>query len=215
MTFNPPEADAPWLKSYGDVPFHLEYPDRTMYQQLCWAAEQHPEVAAYEFLGRRTSYRQMIADIQATARAFRAAGIGDGDRVTICLPNCPQAVTSFYALNMIGALANMVHPLSAEEEIVFYLQKSKSKACVTLDQFYPKLMKARQKAPLSLLIIAQIKDALSPLKRLGFRLTQGRSLPKVVSSADTVLWRDFIDRGKSFSGEVEAVHDCHDPAVIL
>ncbi|MBO7667302.1 MAG: AMP-binding protein [Firmicutes bacterium] len=212
---NQPEAGAPWLGSYGEVPFHLEYPDRTMYRQLAWAAEQYPDITAYEFMGKRTSYRQMIADIQATARAFRAAGIGDGDRVTICLPNCPQAVSAFYALNMIGALANMVHPLSAEGEIKFYLEKSRSKACVTLDQFYPKLMKVRQTTDLPLLIIAQIKDALTPLKKLGFALTQGRKLPKVTSSRDTLLWKDFMARGASFSGKVETVHDCNDPAVIL
>ena len=88
---NPPETGAPWLASYGDVPFHLEYPDRTMYQQLCWAAERYPDYTAYEFMGKKTSYRQMIADIRATARAFRAQGVGDGDRVTICLPKIGRA----------------------------------------------------------------------------------------------------------------------------
>ncbi|MBQ1344072.1 MAG: AMP-binding protein [Firmicutes bacterium] len=213
--FNPPETGAPWLKSYGDVPFHLEYPDRTMFRQLQWTAEQHPEIVAYEFMGRRTTYRQMIEDIRATARAFRAAGIGDGDRVTVCLPNCPQAVLSFYALNMIGALANMVHPLSAEGEIKFYLELSRSKACVTLDQFYPKLMQVRQQTDLPLLIVARVKDALPPLKKLGFSLTMGRKLPKVETSKDTLLWNDFIAGGAAFAGDPEVVHDCHDPAVIL
>ena len=215
MAMNPPEAGAPWLGSYGEVPFHLEYPDRTMFRQLCWAAERYPDITAYEFMGKATSYRQMIADIEAAARAFRAAGIGDGDRVTICLPNCPQAVSAFYGLNMIGALANMVHPLSAAGEIKFYLEKSRSKACLTLDQFYPKLMQVRETTDLPLLIIAQIKDALPPLKKLGFALTQGRKLPKVATTAATVLWKDFIAKGESFKGQVETVHDCHDPAVIL
>ena len=212
---NPPEPGAPWLASYGRVPFHLQYPERTMYQQLRYTAGLYPELTAYEFLGKKTTYRQMIADIEAAARAFRAAGVGPGDRVTVCLPNCPQAVSAFYGLNMIGALANMVHPLSAEGEIKFYLEKSRSKACLTLDQFYPKLMKVRQKTDLPLLIIAQIKDALTPLKKLGFALTQGRKLPKVTTSSDTVLWKDFIARGASFTGEIEAKQDCHDPAVIL
>ncbi|MBR5429846.1 MAG: acyl--CoA ligase [Firmicutes bacterium] len=213
--FNPPEAGAPWLKSYGDVPFHLEYPDRTMFRQLSWTAEQHPNVIAYDFMGRSTTYAQMIDGIRETARAFRAQGIGDGDRVTICLPNCPQAVLAFYALNMIGALANMVHPLSAEGEIKFFLETSKSRACITLDQFYPKLMQVRQQTDLPLLIIARVKDALPPLKKLGFSLTQGRKLPKVTSSKDTLLWNDFIAAGRAFTGDPEVPHDCHDPAVIL
>ena len=212
---NPPEAGAPWLKSYGQVPFHLQYPDRTMYRQLLYTAGLYPDLTAYEFMGKKTTYRQMMAEIEATARAFRAQGIEKGDRVTICMPNCPQALLSFYALNMIGALSNMVHPLSAEGEIKFFLECSHSKACVTLDQFYPKLMKVRQKTDLPLLIIARVKDALTPLKKLGFSLTQGRKLPKVTASADTLMWNDFIARGASFTGQVEAEQDCHDPAVIL
>ena len=51
-----------------------------------------------------------------------ALGIQKGDRVTICMPNCPQAVDSFYALNRIGAVSNMIHPLSAAGEIKFYLE---------------------------------------------------------------------------------------------
>ena len=212
---NPPEAGAPWLASYGHIPFHLEYPERTMYRQLRYTAGLYPQLTAYEFMGKKTTYSQMIAGIEAAARAFRAAGIGKGDRVTVCLPNCPQAVSAFYGLNMIGALANMVHPLSAEGEIKFYLEKSKSKACITLDQFYPKLMKVRQTTDLPLLIIAQIKDALSPVKKLGFSIVMGRKLPRVKTSADTLLWKDFIARGESYTGEVEAEQDCHEPAAIL
>ena len=212
---NPPEAAAPWLSSYGQVPFHLEYPDRTMYQQLDYTAQRYPDYTAFEFMGKKTSYSQMMEQIRATGRAFRALGIQDGDHVTICLPNCPQAITAFYGLNMIGAIANMIHPLSSEGEIRFFLETSKSKACLTLDQFYPKLCKVRQKTDLPWLLIARVKDALSPLKRLGFALTQGRKLPKPGPEGNTVLWNDFLARGASFSGQAEAVHEADDPAVIL
>ena len=58
--------------------------------------------------------------------------IGDvlksGDKVTIAMPNCPQAIYMFYAVNLVGGIANMIHPLSAEKEIEFYLNASESVA---------------------------------------------------------------------------------------
>ena len=40
------------------------------------------------------------------------------------LPHRLQAIYMFYAVNLVGAIANMIHPLSAEKEIEFYLNGS-------------------------------------------------------------------------------------------
>ena len=100
----------------------------------------------YEFYGRKTSYKNFVARIERCARAFLAMGIESGDRVTLCMPNIPQCLDCFYALNRIGAVANMVHPLSAEKEITFYLDISRSKAIVTVDLFYATVKKAIEAA---------------------------------------------------------------------
>ena len=104
----------------------------------------------------------------SVAKALLALGVGKGARFTICMPNCPQALDTFYALNRIGAVSNMIHPLSAPSEIAFYLNFSHSKAVLTLDQFYGKIDQIRGdlKQPTKL-VIAQIKDELpAPLNLL-------------------------------------------------
>ena len=73
-----------------------------------------------------------------TARALKAIGVQEGEAVTICMPNAPQALVMFYAVNLIGAVSNMIHPLSSEKEIEFCLRKSGSAVCLTLDQMYGK-----------------------------------------------------------------------------
>ena len=57
-------------------------------------------------MGKGTKYRDLIRQIRVTARAFAAIGIKAGDKVTLCMPNCPQIVLCFYALNRIGAIAS-------------------------------------------------------------------------------------------------------------
>jgi len=125
-------------------------------------------------------------------------GVRKGDRVTICMPNCPQAVDSFYALNRIGAIGNMIHPLSAAGEIKFYLDFSHSHVILTLDQFYPKVDSIRKELKETVtILVARIKDELPPVLAVGFALTKGRKLPKVPARAAGVLrWNDFLAAGR-------------------
>ncbi|MCR4963962.1 MAG: AMP-binding protein [Firmicutes bacterium] len=210
------KVKTPWLASYGDVPFHIQYPDGSMVDMLREAAEKYPDYIAYDFMGRSVSYRRFIEDVDRLARAYAALGVKENDRVTICMPNTPQGVTSFYALNRLGAIANMIHPLSSEGEILFYLQDSQSVAVLTLDQFYPKFAAIAKKAPLPKLVVASVGDVLPPLKKVGYKLTLGRKMPTVPQNAEGVmLWRDFLAAGDAYTGPYRVQRKADDPAVIL
>ena len=178
-------------------------------------AEAHPDMDAYIFFGRRTSYSRMMAKIHRIARSLKAMGVSKGDRVTIALPNCPQAVCMFYAVNMIGAVSNMVHPLSAEKEIQYYLEQSGSKVAVTLDQFYGKFRNVREDVNLETLIITSIKDEVGPVVRFGYNLTEGRKHEKVPSDAPVIMWDEFLASGNGFKGEYRDERDSQESSVIL
>ena len=90
----------------------------------------------------------------------------------------------------------MVHPLSAESEISFYLRDSNSVAAITLDQFYPKFESVRKTVDLPCLIVTSVADELKPLLRVGYQLTEGRKNPKVPRGPGVVLWKDFLKRGE-------------------
>ncbi len=192
-------ASAPWFKFYGDMPHTLNYPAKTIYELVRAAALKYPNDVAYEFMGKNVTYSQFMARIDRVAKALLALGVGKGDRFTICMPNCPQALDTFYALNRIGAVSNMIHPLSAPSEIAFYLNFSHSKAVLTLDQFYGKLDQIRGdlKQPTKL-VIAQIKDELpAPLNLLYPMTKAARKVPKLPAAGDFIRWNDFLRGGKS------------------
>ena len=154
-------ATAPWVNYYGSTPAHLDYPGKTMYQMVLAAARQYPDNTAYIFMGKETKFRTFLERIDAAAKGLYAMGIRKGDKVTICMANTPQAVDCFYALNRIGAIPNMIHPLSAANEIAFYLNFSKSKAILTLAQFYDKVSSIRdQLENPTQILIARIADEL-------------------------------------------------------
>ena len=209
-------SEVPWLKFYGEVPHTLEYPDVSMAEMVERAAEQYAGYQALYFMGRETTFRELAEQINRCARGLRAIGIRKGDCVTICMPNCPQGVIMFYAINLIGAIANMIHPLSGEGEIVFYLKDAKSRIVLTLDQFYPKFVSISDRVEISRLIIANVGEALGPLMRLGYRVTEGRKIaPVPKTDARVLLWRDLMKKGEDWTGEYREPGKGADPAVIL
>ncbi len=209
------EIKTPWLKYYGVVPHHLNYPECTMTGAVEQVAKQYPDYIAYDFMGKKTTYEKAVQDIHLCAKALRAIGVKENDRVTVCMPNAPQTVAMFYAINLIGAVSNMVHPLSSENEIAFYLNDSSSVAAITLDQFYPKFAAIRDKVKLEKLIITSIADALSPVMALGYKLTEGRKIAPVPKEDGVVMWKDFLRQGAKYRGEYKCPRDAQEGAAIL
>ncbi len=198
-----------------DIKRHIDYPELTMYQMVERAAKEFPEETAYELYGRKTSYSRFIERINAAARAFAAAGIGRGDRVTICMPNVPQALDCFYALNRVGATANMIHPQSAPEEITYYINVSESKAVLTLDMFCEKVTKAADASGRSpLILVARVQDELPLHLKAAYLLKAGRPFLKFPEKGRGLLWKDFLERGKGAALD-EPVYEAGRTAAIL
>ena len=191
-------AAAPWLKYYGNTPASLEYPHKTMYEMVEAAAKRHPNHVAYVFMGKKTSYTEFMKRIQAAAQGLYKMGIRKGDKVTICMANTPQALDCFYALNRIGAIPNMIHPLSASQEIAFYLNFSKSKAILTLDQFYYKVAEIlpQLENPTEILIARVVDELPAPLSAL-YPLTKTARAVKKLPKAGYTLWYDMVKAGKN------------------
>jgi len=208
-------AKTPWKDHLGSVPMHLEYFEGSMFEAVERIARKYPDQVAFDFMGKSTTYKKMMQEIETCAKALRTIGIRAGDKVTIALPNCPQAVYLFYAVNLVGGIANMIHPLSAEKEIEFYLNESESVTAITLDQFYHKFERVRQNTKLVNLVIASIKDALSKPIRAGYMLTEGRKIEKIPADAPVIRWNDFMRLSKHCFYDYKVKRKGSDPAVIL
>lgn len=205
---------APWLNNYGEIPFHLEYPSGTMADAALKTAAELPDKAALSFMGRTVCYKELEDNIKLTARAFAAAGVKNGDRVAVCLPNLPQTVYCLYAINSIGAIACMIHPLSAVVEISAMIKEAGCNFAVALDQFAHKFESVLTNIPALKLIVTSAADGLGKVKALAFKLTKGRKYKKTVPAA-AILWKPFIKNGAHYNGNCTAKKSGKDTAVIL
>ncbi|MBQ4370629.1 MAG: AMP-binding protein [Oscillospiraceae bacterium] len=210
------EVKAPWLKFYGVVPEHIEYSKRTMALEVYEVAKKYPDYTAYTFFGRKFSYAKAAAEIEKCAKALWTLGVREGQKVTVCMPNCPQAITMFYAINRVGAIASMVHPLSGEKEIEFYLNDAESVAALTLDQFCGKFMSVWPNTPaLKNLIVASVADEMSPVMKIGYALTKGRGVPKAPKKDGVLTWKDFMAGADRASGFAPPEKKAEEGAAIL
>ena len=191
-------ASAPWREFYGNTPATIDYPRVSMYQLLRETARKYPGNIAYSFMGKETTYAEFMKRIDAAAKGLTQMGIQKGDRVTICMANTPQALDCFYALNRIGAIPNMIHPLSAAEEIAFYLNVSHSKAILTLAQFYDTVASILDKVeqPVTVLI-ARIADELPAPLNLLYPITSGGKADRKPKAKGYTLWYDMVRAGKN------------------
>ncbi len=208
-------AKTPWIANLGDVPAHLTYFEGSMFDMVRAFAKDHPDFIALDFMGSHTTYRRLVEETERCAKGLKTLGVREGDRVTIAMPNCPQAIFMFYAVNLVGGIANMIHPLSSEKEIEFYLNESESVTVVTLDQFYGKVEAIRQNTNIVNVIIASIRDELSRPIKAGYMLTEGRKIEKIPKDAPVVRWSEFMRLSRACFWNYAVERKSDDPAVIL
>lgn len=209
---------APWLKYFGDMPAHLDYPKGSMYEAVRESAitKKKMNSVAYEFQGKKTNYKHFLNKIEVLGKAYKSIGIDEGDMVTVCMPNTPQGVDTFYALNRIGAVPAMIHPLSAVGEIAFYINSTQSKAVLVVDLFYEKVLEALKQVKHTVkVVVAHIKDELPfPLNMLYPLTVKKKPAPLPKDNKNVIDWSDFISGGKKVKLS-DKFPKAEDTAVIL
>lgn len=205
---------APWEKFMGEVPMHLDYPQGTMFDAVNEQASLYPNNIAFDFMGSKVTYKQMVERIINVAKALKAYGIKENDHVIVAMPNSPQAIYMFYAINYVGAISHMIHPLSAEKEILFYINDSNCKLLLTIDAFYEKFNRAIIESHVETFLLASMRDVLSPIMKIGYDLTTGKKVKKLPKEGNFVKWNDFYKKGKDVE-ITECNKDKDETAVVL
>jgi long-chain acyl-CoA synthetase len=199
------ERPRPWLASYPpDVPESLApYPEKPVWALLEESAERFPDSTAVAFpvapMAKRLSYRQLKEEAEQFAGALASLGIGKGDRVGLVLPNCPQFVVAFYAIQRLGAVSVGNNPLYTQREMTHQLKDAGVEVLVVLDVLYPLIGKIREEVGLKKVIVTTIGDylgfpinKLSVIKQKKEAQHQGQPWPPVPSDADVIKWPDLM-----------------------
>lgn len=159
---------APWKKYYTDDELNIKIKNISLYKQVVESSIKYPNYTAYEYFGKKVKYKKFIKQIDKCSYALKKYNVNKGDIVTICLPNVPEALILFYALNKIGAVANMVHPLSAEEEIKLSLNSTRSKYLFAIDMCYSKINNIIDGTKVKKVVYIKASDSLKLPLKMGY-----------------------------------------------
>jgi len=205
-----------WINQYGEARANLEYPCNSMVDALMEVSRKYPEYFAYEYFGNKITYRVFMRQIEDVAKALKNYGVEKDDRVTICMPSTPEAICMVYAVNLVGAVASMIHPLSSEKEIENYINQADSKFMLALDMTVEKILNIKRNTKLQKIIVATAGDSMPPLMRELYKITNYKKhvkLPK--DNDDIVLWNRFISSAPDYVGICHEPRKAEDLAVIL
>lgn len=184
----------------------LQYSDKSIYKLWEQKVSNHSELLAYTYFGKSKTYSQLINEIDQCSKSLVNIGVRKEDKVSIIMPNTPEGLISFYAINKIGAIANMIHPLSSTEEIKYYLKLSESKYVILFDKLIPKIKEIEPEITLNTVITVSAYNSMhKPLNILE---------KKYVQDNIYIKWNKFIKKGRKQKLPISKVNkdDC---AVIL
>ncbi|MCW2598672.1 MAG: Long-chain-fatty-acid--CoA ligase [Frankiales bacterium] len=164
-------AGQPWLASYPPgIPTAYEFPKFAMTRLLDDAAASFPEHIALAFLGAKTTYKDLKAQVDRFAGALAGLGVQKGDRVALVLPNCPQNVIAFFATLRLGAVVVEHNPLYTESELRYQLADCGAKVVVCLDRVYDTVASVKQDTSVEHVITTSLIDFLPRADQLKLRL---------------------------------------------
>ena len=184
-----------WDKYYTKEEKNYKFPDISMYDLLKKNNYNREKKIAINYFDNKMTFATFFNEIEKVAKAFSSIGIKEEDVVTLIMPNTPECVIAVLALNKIGAIANMVHPLSAEEEIKFFINDTNSKVILTIDICAEKIMNIIEQTEVYKVIITSASDSMPFLIGLGYEILEGWKIPRPKSDGFYMSYKEFIRNG--------------------
>ena len=199
--------EKPWLQYYGDkIPESLNYFQGSIYENLKESAIRNENRKAYSYFGSEATYGKFLKKVDEIASALLELDIVKNESVTICCPNTPESIALIYALNKIGAIANIVHPLSTTQDIERALKETNSDTLFCSDVSMPKARNIKVDHFIMIPVNTSFKGILKTL----YRFKAGENL-KV--DEGMLTWQEFLNMSTGKEVDVEVTGD--DPAAII
>lgn len=198
----------PWEKWYNKNQIKIEYPEGSCYDSFKETTNKYPKYKAYNYFGLEKEYEELLKDVDNISKSLVKLGVKKGDYVTICSSNVPEAVISFYALNKIGAIANMVHPKTSIEELKYFLNLTGSKIVIALDAVVNPFIEALEETNVEKIILF---DAYTSIPR--FR-PEDSKLDIKSKKIELIDWQDFYSLSEN-EKETESLSKKDDCCVVL
>ena len=165
-----PSIDKPWLKYYTEEAVNASLPECSVYDYLVECNKNHLDDFAINYFDRKITFRELFDNIERATKGFSSIGLNKGDIIVMATVTTPETIYSFYALNRLGVVANMVDPRTSTEGIKDYIEEVNATCVLTIDVALPKIEKAIIGTNVNQIVVVSPADSLAQPKKLLFKI---------------------------------------------
>jgi fatty-acyl-CoA synthase len=113
------------------VPRSITPPVGSIWHNLAVSAMRYPDKKALVFFDQHITYAKLLQKAELLASYLRGLGVQKGDRVVVCMQNCPQLVISHFAVLRLDAVVVPVNPMNKAEELKHYITDPDTRVAIT------------------------------------------------------------------------------------
>ncbi len=204
--------DKPWLKYYPEEAITYDIPNKSIYDLIHDSNLSNLSSVALRYFNNKITYGELFDSIEKAAKGFVNMGVKSNDIVTMLMPNTPEAIYCFYALNRLGAIVNVVDPRLKREQIRDILNNTESKYVVSLDMCNPILDSIKKETKVKkILSVSPVESLPLPIRMLA----KFKNNFKAENDNDFVYWSKFLKEGKNVKYFEDDKYYTNKPVAIL
>ena len=186
------------------------WPGRCLWDLFADRFERYAERTAVVYDRGRLSYGELRADAERLAAGLARRGIRRLDRVVVQLPNVPEFLLLYFALQRLGAIPIMALPAHREREVGHFIELAGTRSYVAADPALAEVVRAQQPALEQVLMLDELRrllvaevvadlpdtSAIDPQDPAIFLLSGGTTgLPKLIPRTHDDYWYNSVAAG--------------------
>ena len=190
--------DKPWLKYYNENNIDKERLNCSAYDYMKHYNINNLSYNAINYMGNIITYKELLDKIDEVTKSLINLNVKSGDVVTLIMANIPENIYLFYAINRLGAVANIIDPRLKTDEIIEIANNNKSKLVIAIDSFMNKknILNIKKNSDIENIVLVNPLETLKNNKLISFAISCKEKINYHLSNKNFIRWSDFINNGR-------------------
>ena len=199
--------DKPWLNFYPEGLRNLDVPKITIESFLKMKNPDENKIA-FEYYGNKITWKQLWEEVDIAARALKALGFEEGDRVPSFMVSTPAQYILLLAAERVGVA--IICRDDEPEELCYAIRKSRTDTVFAMDYITKEDEELfRETTPMTRMIkVSPFEYAdKSQMKDYVLKEIESRCAAETETAENDISWQEFMNLGRNFEGEYLAPVD--------
>lgn len=191
--------DKPWLKYYNENNIDKERLNCSAYDYMKHYNINNLSYNAIDYMGSIITYKKLLDKIDEVTKSLINLNVKSGDVVTLIMANIPENIYLFYAINRLGAVANIIDPRLKTDEIIDIINNNKSKLVIAIDSFMNKknILNIKKNSNIENIVLVNPLETLKNNKLICFAISCKEKINYHLSNKNFIRWSDFVNNGRN------------------